>query len=144
MVTRVLNEAELRKYLIKNVDDSGHFCPIEAHASQPGVPDYSYTVDGVNGWLELKHGTLKMPPNLRSMQKVWMDRNVNYGGEPLILCSIVDNVGMLYGIIHGSKTDGIYMAKHTSAWVSNFSTVWSNEIVWPEFLAILRNPRSQR
>lgn len=138
-----INESRLRKYLTLNIDDQGHFCPIEAHVSQPGIPDYSYTVDGTNGWLELKFGTASKPPQLRLMQKVWMIRNVKHGGNPLIFLGVMNKDHPQFGIAHGNRAEQLYAAKTNTEWIACCSTIWSDRVIWPEFLSILRNPESQ-
>ena len=138
-----VNESRLRKYLILNVDDLGHFCPIEAHVSQPGIPDYSYTVGGINGWLELKFGTASKSPHLRLMQRVWMDRNIKHGGNPLIFLGVISEDHPEFGIIHGNKAERLYAARTNTEWIACCSTVWPDRVIWSEFISILRNPESQ-
>ena len=138
-----VNEARLRKYLIINVDDQGHFCPIEAHVSQPGIPDYSYTINGINGWLELKFGTAAKPPHLRVMQKIWLERNIKHGGNPLVLVGAVIDDHLEFGIAHGNKAGKMAAAKINKDWMACCTTVWLDRVVWSEFLAILCNPWSQ-
>lgn len=139
----VRSEAELRKYLIANVGDLGCWSPIEAHVSQPGIPDYSYTINGTNGWLELKFGTAAKTPHLRVMQKIWLERNTKHGGNPLVLVGAVIDDHLEFGIAHGNKAGKMTAAKTNKDWMACCTTVWLDRVVWSEFLAILCNPWSQ-
>jgi hypothetical protein len=136
-----MSERRLVTYVLNNIDDQGHFSSVEAHASQPGILDYAYTTSGINGWIEFKWGTPTNPPDLRLMQKVWIDRNIKFGGgRPLILCGLEtkDNA-TIFGLIPGSKTREIYRA-NTAAWYRAMTVKWSDKILWGELLHYLRNP----
>lgn len=142
----VTSEAGLRKYLEAGISEDCHLSPIESHLTQPGVPDYAYTVSGVAGWLELKAGSVNHVPKLRLAQKLWLADDVAHGGNPLILCcsSSVRDGRNLFGIIHGSKAGLVYGATSIRTWESAFSTSWQDSIPWFEFLSILHNPETQK
>jgi hypothetical protein len=125
-----------------NVDDLGHFTPIESHEVQLGVPDFAYTLDGFNGWLELKAGSHDRAPVLRIMQRVWLKRNCSNGGHPLILCAMMLKDGShIFGLIHGSSYDSIYRKSARDWRLAMASTAtWTGRIVWPEFISHLKNP----
>jgi hypothetical protein len=126
------------------MDFRGHFSPIEAHSSQPGVPDYAYTIEGINGWLELKWGTPKKPPELRLMQQVWMRRNVKHGGNALIFCGIQTEDARTFGLIHANRYKQIYLTKGCGPWLKAMNVSWPGKVDWAEFLQILKQPESLR
>lgn len=136
-----MSETRLREYMLKNIDDQGHFCRVEAHDSQPGIPDISYTIQGFNGWLELKYGSRKTPPKLRQMQWVWYRRNVKHGGNPLIFVGIQGNSTIRYGLIHGNKYDDIYKHHSLAPWIDAMGRYWDGQVKWAEFLYVLCDPK---
>ena len=136
----VRSEAELRKYLTANVGGIGCLAAIEAHASQPGFPDYAYTIDGVNGVCELKFGTNTKVPHLRVSQKVWMTRNIECDGHPLIFLGVTNGYYQKFGLIHGNRAERLATAKTNMEWVACCSTVWPDRVNWPEFLTCLKEP----
>lgn len=136
----VQSEAELRKYLTANVGGIGCWSPVEAHASQPGFPDYAYTIDGVNGVCELKFGTNTKVPHLRVSQKVWMARNIECGGNPLIFLGVTDGYYQRFGLIHGNRAEQLYVAKNNAEWMMHCSITWPGRVVWSEFLTCLKEP----
>jgi len=137
-----VSEARLREYMLKNIDDQGHFCRVEAHDSQPGIPDISYTIQGFNGWIELKYGSRGKPPVLRKMQWVWFRRNVKQGGNPLIFVGIQGMETTRYGLIHGSKYDDLYRHRSILPWINAMDRHWDGQVRWPEFLYALKCPKS--
>lgn len=127
--------------MLLNVDDMGHFSPIEAHTSQPGVPDFAYTIRGVNGWLELKWGTSAKPPELRPRQKVWIERNIKHGGCPLVFCGIQEpDDKKTFGLIKGRRVLKCFGKPGIKPWLDSMSIAWLGKVVWPEFLTHLVYP----
>ena len=123
-------ESRLRKYLLHNIDDRGHFSQVEAHASQPGIPDLAYTIKGKNGWLELKYGTKAKPPELRTSQWVWFRRNVKAGGRPLIFCCADYEHHKIFGLIRGQDIERIYLKKSLKPWNQAMSLSWEDRVDW--------------
>ena len=134
------SESRLREYLLNNIDDRGHFSQVEAHASQPGIPDLAYTINGYNGWLELKYGTKRKPPNLRMMQYVWFTRNLKKKGNPLIFCGIEQGDDRVFGLIHGNRVTDVYQKKSNKPWLEAMSRHWINTVDWDEFTRLLVTP----
>lgn len=72
-----------------------------------GVPDVSYGMDGVNGWIELKaykewpKGTVKFN-NFKSWQRRWLIRRGRNGGRCFVM------------LIVGSKREAEYLLFHWS------------------------------
>ena len=62
--------------------EGGHVSMVEAHQSCPGIPDLSYCIHGVEGFIELKAGK---DAELRPGQIKWIKDRTKAGGRVCIL-----------------------------------------------------------
>lgn len=131
-----MSEDRLRRYLLNNVDDRGHWSRVESHDTEPGIPDMAWTIRGVNGWLELKYGSKANPPELRMMQYVWFTRNVKAGGNPYIFLGVAEEP-RIFALLHGSCVQGIYKKHSIQPWLRAAAATWTGHVDWDEFLKIL-------
>jgi len=140
-----MSEARLRDYLVRNIDDRLHLIPIENHAAGPGVPDFAYTINSVNGWLELKYGTPRKPPKFRPTQFAFLRRNLYHNGDPLVLCCIDEGEKRTFGLIHGSRAISIHKTTGIEPWIKAMGFTWfEGRITWPELLHLLEHPDELR
>ena len=76
---------------------------VESGSTSEGIPDVNYCLRGVEGWLELKVGTItKRDPHLvtlglRPAQAFWLARRARAGGRASILAAIPPTEPLLTG-----------------------------------------------
>jgi hypothetical protein len=139
----ISSEDDLREYLFGELSVAIHFSRLEAHASAPGIPDLAYTLQGVNGFLELKYGDKKRAPKVRPTQYAWMRQNVRFGGgNPLILVAIRGSEATKFRLIHGSYIELLTQNPGVKPWLTTPAQEWTDQICWPEFLATLFRPQN--
>ena len=132
-------ERSLWLYLRNGMKNSWHAARHEDQLSV-GVPDVSYGVNKVNGWIELKalnawpknQLTIVKIPGFTNQQRAWLQNRGSKGGRCWLLIRVertyllfswrqVHLVGTLI------KTQMCAVAKHT----------WDNSINWAEFKQII-------
>ena len=62
-----------------------HFSRVESHATSPGIPDLSYCVNSVEGFIELKSWDPKKGFRLRRSQVAWTRARDRAGGRVFLL-----------------------------------------------------------
>ena len=108
-----------------------------------GVPDVSYGLEGMNGWIELKR-VLKYPkksqtviqlPHFTGQQRNWLERRQEKGGNCWLLLQVEDD----YFIFKGDRCDRVgncynkegLMRNAYSVYLCNIKTIgmWLYEIL---------------
>lgn len=88
-------ESNLSKVLMKHFKSVGHATRIENLASS-GMPDVSYCIDGVEGFIENKlraawpqdPGRIVTLPHYSAQQRLWHERRATAGGRVYVLLGI--------------------------------------------------------
>jgi hypothetical protein len=121
-----MNESGLWQYIKQGMMGSGwHPTRIESSAGN-GVPDVSYGLPGINGWIELKHipewsvrNTTKVKLPLRPEQKHWIKARGELSGNVWVIVRIAD---MFYLLNHKDALEA-YEGWTQAEWKS-FATFW--------------------
>ena len=97
-----MKESDLWKYIRQGMLGKWHVSRIESSAGN-GVPDVSFGIPGVNGWIELKYikewpkrPTTKVKLPLRPEQKHWIKNRGQLSGNVWVLVRISDDFFLLY------------------------------------------------
>lgn len=123
------SETDLRKQVLEHMGFLGHWSIIESHATSTGVPDLAYCVDGVDGWLELKHTRNKKMPRIRPAQRKWISAHWRARGRPLILFEIRGK----FGLIEGRYINHLFAdAKNETTWWKYAHKRWEDHPNWVE------------
>jgi len=134
-----MSERRLQKYLLDNVDGTGHWKFVESKEVSPGFPDINFCVNGVEGWVELKHGTDKKPPTLRPTQCAWFRRRVGVKGNCWLLLAVAVGRDNYFYLLHGKDVPALVKANGIEDWTKNNIAWWHNKIDWKEFISICTN-----
>jgi hypothetical protein len=124
-------EKTLWKYLRDGMKGRWDACRHEDRLTA-GVPDVSYGLQGINGWIELKElkrstkGQLRLP-RLTIEQRRWLTYRGRKGGN----CWILVRVGRDYILINGEDA---FQIEELSL---NQFKLWSRAIDWDELEKIL-------
>jgi len=106
----------------------------------PGVPDVSYGINKINGWIELKSldawpknpMTIVKVPGFTDQQRAWLQNRGHNGGW----CWLLIRIERTYLIFSWKK---IYLiGTLNKAQMEDVAThVWDNSIDWPQFKRII-------
>lgn len=119
-----------------------HFSRVESHSTSPGIPDLSYCVNSVEGFMELKSWDPKKGFRLRQSQVAWTRARDRAGGRVFLL---FDKQGDLFnsrkfGLIRLTEAKCEFLTAHTGAdsWFGLADIVWDGDIDVSQLLIILR------
>lgn len=135
-----MSEKRLQKYVLDNIDHTGHWLFVESKEVSAGIPDLDFCIKGVEGKIELKHGTDKKPPTLRPTQCAWFRRRAGEGGNCWLLISWASQGNVDFYLIPGVFVPDLVKAKSKSEWIKNNIAVWNDRIDWTEFVKIITHP----
>lgn len=132
-------ENTLKKYLVKIMGTRWH---VQSHEDKHsvGIPDLSFAVDGVNGWIELKHvliaesklagNPIIKPAKFTPSQVNWLNKRGKKGGY----CYVLVKVGSEhYYLFHFSVAREIREGR-SLGWYDKTSLMKSVGAVAPEKL----------
>lgn len=139
-----LRESRLWDTLRDECKGSGiHFSRVESHATSPGIPDLSYCVNGVEGFIELKSWDPKKGFRLRKSQMAWTRARDRAGGRVFLL---FDKEGDLFnprkfGFMRLNETKCEFLVYHPSevSWFGFADATWDGHINVDHMIALLRN-----
>lgn len=131
-----MRERRLQKYVLDNVDDTGHWTFIESKDVSPGIPDLNFCVNSIDGWIELKYGTDKNPPTLRPTQCAWFRRRAGVGGNCWLLMGAPFYEAHSFYLIPGIQVPGLVKATKLDHWKKEAQIKWDGRINWKEFIDI--------
>jgi hypothetical protein len=128
-------ENSFKKYLLrimKGVWD------VQSHEDRysPGIPDLSYGIDGINGWIELKYiGPRSRKPSKFTPQQInWLKKRMRYGGNCWVM---VKKAPQSFYLFRGDKArlvaDGCDLEAECEA-------SWGRSIIPEELAAVLARP----
>lgn len=134
-------EASLWQYIRKGMGARWHAQRIEDSLSV-GIPDLGYAIDGLEGWIELKHvpawparAITPVRPKLTAKQSTWMlDRSRSGTGLCFVLLK-VDRTFLLFGqeafdaLIDGDQQDRLR---------ARARAVWERRINWDQFAKLIQ------
>ena len=136
-----MKESDLWQYLRKGMIGKWHVSRIESSAGN-GVPDVSFGVPGINGWIELKYiarwpslAKTKVKFPLRAEQKHWILNRGAVAGNVWGMVRIEDDFFLLnheqviFFHVHGFTKD---------YWLRNVKHQWHRRIDFNILPAILR------
>lgn len=130
-----MSEGAFWKEIKKNVR-CGHWDRIESHATAPGFPDTTFTIDGRSGKMELKYARNEVP-EIRAAQVRWFKREVANGGTPWLFSKIIHNGYSLYVLHEGKVVKLVYNLKNVNQFTDRAYKVWCNEMYWESLISIL-------
>lgn len=134
-----MSEANFWKEIKKNVGHKGHWTRIESHATADGFPDAVFTVNNVDGVIELKYENSNgETPEIRSSQIRWFRRAARNGSN----CWLFSKVDNLYILHKGYKVPFIH-DKNLFIWIAEAKKVWIDNMDWVEFLALITKHNRQ-
>lgn len=109
-----------------------HFSRVESHAASPGIPDLSYCVDSVEGFIELKSWDLKKGFRLRRSQVAWTRARDRAGGRVFLLFDKQADLfnSRKFGLIRLTEAKCEFLATHPGAdsWFGLADVVWETGI----------------
>lgn len=103
---KIGSERTLRQRLSEGLRPYGLLYPIECNIV--GVSDVTYLIEGVDGWIELKHGTapvkettpvFKSQHGLKPEQITWIMLRRQHGGRSFILAQVDRHLFLLDGTL---------------------------------------------
>lgn len=129
-----MSENRLQKYILNNIDYTGHWCFVESKETSPGIPDLDFCIKGVEGKIEIKWGTNKKTPTLKPTQCAWFRRRVGAGGNCWLLLGWNNQGTDEFYLISGLNVPPLVHAKGYADWTKNYSARWSGNIEWSELI----------
>lgn len=135
-----MSEKRLQKYVLDNVDYTGHWDFVESKFVTAGFPDLDFCVKGVEGNIELKYGSDKKPPTLRPTQCAWFRRRAGVGGNCWLLLGWEIDDGNCFYLIPGKKVPFLVGARTRERWTENAAVSWAGQIRWNEFIDVITRP----
>ena len=115
---------------------------MESHATSPGIPDLSYCVNSVEGFIELKSWDPKKGFTLRRSQVAWTRARDRAGGRVFLLFDKQSDLfnPRKFGLIRLTEAKCEFLTTHPSdtSWFGLAGVVWENEINVDQLLVILR------
>lgn len=134
-----MRESTLWNYVKKGMLGKWHATRIESSAGN-GIPDVSYGLPGVNGFLELKlipswpvRKTTNVKLPLRPEQKHWIKARGELSGEVFVLVRIDDWFFLLNHTEALKACDGYTK----EGWVTNCNKAWHKSINFNELVSYL-------
>lgn len=87
------SEKTFKKRVVKLLENRGFHCTLHEDKHLVGIPDVSYGVEGINGWIEFKWGKYTYQPG----QEKWLSERACTGGHVFVMIGH-DNGAELYDI----------------------------------------------
>lgn len=119
-----------------------HFSRVESHTTSPGIPDLSYCVNSVEGFMELKSWDPKKGFRLRQSQMAWTRARDRAGGRVFLLFDKQADLfnPRKFGLTRLTEAKCEFLVTHPGAdsWFGLAGVVWENEIDVEQLLIILR------
>jgi hypothetical protein len=102
------HESSLWKMMKKSLAGPGRDLVRVENPIAPGTPDVNYSINGTDGWVELKEidrwpkrpGTPVRIPHYTPQQRLWIRRRVLAGGRAFVLLRV--NESMTYLLLPGA------------------------------------------
>lgn len=112
------DEAAFQKKLVQCLNALGWAVQVHNDVGHPGVPDLSFAVGGVDGWLELKWmdekpGTINDIRHFTSEQKNWLHKTGSVGSGNC--CLVLGTPGQFFVIPWSVVLNNKYKIKHELA-----------------------------
>lgn len=137
-----LGENTFKKYLIRTM---GRRWDVQSHEDKysEGIPDLSYGIGGVNGWIELKYlpewplrnDVYVKPDRFTANQVNWLISRGKKGGK----CFIFIKIGDEYFLFDWTLARHIRAGKKQPWYIENCIKVWYKSINPSELSRILRS-----
>lgn len=109
-----------------------HFSRVESHATSPGIPDLSYCVNSVEGFIELKSWDPKKGFRLRRSQVAWTRARDRAGGRVFLLFDKQSDLfnPRKFGLIRLTEAKCEFLVTHPSdtSWFGLADVVWETDI----------------
>lgn len=119
-----------------------HFSRVESHVTSPGIPDLSYCVNSVEGFIELKSWDPKKGFRLRRSQVAWTRARDRAGGRVFLLFDKQADLfnPRKFGLIRLTEAKCEFLVTHPGAdsWFGLAGITWETEIDVGQLLTILR------
>jgi len=136
-----MNESGVWQYLRKGMMGSGwHVTRIESSAGN-GVPDVSYGIPGISGWIELKYivnwpvrATTKVKLPLRPEQKYWIKARGELAGNVWVFIRIEDD----FFLLSWEEALDAYDGWDKETWLCLQAGVWSKRVNFEELCGLLK------
>jgi hypothetical protein len=131
-----MSEAQLWRYVKKNIGHLGHFSRVESHETSSGIPDVDYCIAGVEGHIELKYGKDR-GPKIRGSQVKWFRDREKRGGRPWILTELVMNKTSYYLLHRGSAIETLARNHDHEVWFNTSVASWRQGVNWQDLIEYL-------
>ena len=132
-------EMTLKKYLLRKM---GRRWFVQSHEDlhSTGIPDLSFSVKGVNGWIELKQiekwsgsGKKAKPKKFTSSQINWLKRANKHGGY----CFVLVKVDMEYYLFDADQAKYIAKGMTRTDYLLFSKGFWKDSINQDEFTSLI-------
>lgn len=142
------NESTLWAYLRDGLkDNSIHLSRVESHSTSIGIPDVNFTIDGKDGWIELKFENSK-GIYLRESQYCWMRDRLRVGCNNIHVLwgadvEYMDERGKcrVYGLVHVHCITQLKQLRGMTKpveWASESLAQWNNNIDFKQLKGLLK------
>ncbi len=113
----------------------GDWDRIESHDTAPGFPDTDFTINGIDGKIELKFARGGVP-EIRDTQVRWFRRRVRAKCNCWLFAKLIENGKIYYALFHGRKVPKL-IGQPWPQWISLCDYLWIEHVEWETFIDII-------
>ena len=142
-------EQKFWKYIKNNMIAKWDACRHEDTLSF-GIPDISFGINNINGWIELKVCFLNnkqgiINTNLTPIQKAWLFKRGTFGGNTWLLIKVyVQKINTnFYALVNWKELYNLDKELNIESLHLNSTGFWEKNIDWEEFIKIISKIKSR-
>lgn len=128
-------EAKFWQEIDNSIGGIGEWDRIESHETAPGFPDTDFTINGVDGKIELKFARGGVP-EIKDSQYRWFRRRVRAKCNCWLFAKLVEKDETYYVLIHGSDVCRL-KRQPWHKWLSLCTCLWTGQVEWETFIELI-------
>ena len=128
-------EAKFWQEIDSSIGGMGDWDRIESRETAPGFPDTDFTINGVDGKVELKFARGGVP-KIEDSQYRWFRRRVRAKCNCWLFAKLVEKDETYYVLFHGREVQKL-RGQPWHKWLTMCTYLWTGHVEWETFIEII-------